>query len=127
MVETRASSHKKPREETQVLPLTSLQAPTLEQLYNSSLYEDDGLGNFRLKTGYIRPPSTQEDNQQTPHQSIPGSPKTPTMSQVGTNYGSQRVQSKHGAYQEPTPEEIARYQNDDNFKRMMKHFLKEDR
>ena len=46
MVETQASSHKKPGEETQVLPLTSLQAPTLEQLYNSGLYEDDSLGNF---------------------------------------------------------------------------------
>lgn len=40
---------------------------------------------------------------------------------------SQGHHSNHGRDQEPTPFEVAQYQNDDNFKRMMNHFLKEDR
>ena len=49
------------------------------------------------------------------------------MSQAGTNHGSQIAQSQHGVDQEPTPSKISQHQNDDDFKKMMRHFLKEDR
>ena len=54
------------------------------------------------------------------------------MSQAGTNHGSlgggsQGHHSQHNVNQEPTPSEIHRCQNDDEFKRMMRHFLKVDR
>lgn len=94
------------------LPInTTFRGPTLDEIINSGLYEQNALGDFSLKVPTVpeeipRPPPSLHSTHSS-HTTPKSENHTPTMSQGG-HHANQDLNQHPNQIPEPTPSEVER-------------------